>query len=279
MNEPVKFKRLRAIAAELNAKLDQLHLGELSTHELEALTEQSRELYERLVVLRFKAYHQDVTGTSLEVKEEQTIAPTAVVADVIEKTVVEEPAPAINTMKEPEIEAPVEPSISFRVSPNQITLIDAIEEVTKQENAQEEIHEEASIEAPEVPTSTIEQTLFTAPASAPETAVQEQVATAGESLYERLSKTVGQQESLAKKMENTPIVDLKKAISLNQRFQFSKELFKGNNQDYEVAIDRLNTVEREEALKHLQQLKSKYAWSDESSVTQDFVDLVSRRHA
>ena len=78
-------------------------------------------------------------------------------------------------------------------------------------------------------------------------------------------------------MEHTPISDLKKAITLNQRFQFSKELFKGNNQDYEVTIDRLNTTNRDEAMRTLDTLRSKYSWNNESAVAQDFTELVERR--
>ncbi|MFN9800256.1 MAG: hypothetical protein ACK54P_09605, partial [Bacteroidota bacterium] len=86
------------------------------------------------------------------------------------------------------------------------------------------------------------------------------------------------QETLARKLESSPISDLKRAITLNQRFQFSRELFKGNNQDYEVTIDRLNTASREDALKTLDNLRSRYEWNDESQVTQDFLELVQRRH-
>jgi hypothetical protein len=99
-----------------------------------------------------------------------------------------------------------------------------------------------------------------------------------ESLHEKLSKELNRPESLAQKLEHDPIADLKRAISLNQRFQFSKELFKGNNQDYELAIDKLNSSSRDEAMKHLESLRSKYSWNTGSTVAHDFVDLVERRH-
>ncbi|MEY3397770.1 MAG: hypothetical protein RL220_364, partial [Bacteroidota bacterium] len=98
------------------------------------------------------------------------------------------------------------------------------------------------------------------------------------SLHDKLSRELGVKESLAEKLEHSPIADLKKAISLNQRFQFSRELFKGNNQEYEVAIEKLNSSNREDALKHLDTLKSKYNWSPDSAIVTDFTDLVERRH-
>jgi hypothetical protein len=94
-----------------------------------------------------------------------------------------------------------------------------------------------------------------------------------------LSRDIPKKESLSEKIEHAPIPDLKKAISINQRFQFSKELFKNNSQEYEVAIEKLNSTSRDEAMKMLDNLKSKFSWSDESIVVNDFRELVDRRHS
>ncbi|MFY7972273.1 MAG: hypothetical protein ACOVOO_10050 [Flavobacteriales bacterium] len=281
MNEALKFQRLSEIASELQKHIELLESGQLSTPQVEVMTNQARELYERLIVLRFRAYDKDVksqpateaqvattpveaaTETPVMVNEEKPqplIAPIQLEESTPE---VEEPIQEIQfeinapTVEETEEENPVDSTpFSFRVSeptvaPNQVNLIDAIEEI---ESNQE-------IEAPK-----IEPAQFTSPLFKTE------------SVNDRLSKTVGAQETLAQKMENTPISDLKKAITLNQRFQFSKELFKGNNQDYEVTIDRLNTSSRDEAMRTLDTLRSKYAWNNESIVAQDFTELVERRY-
>jgi hypothetical protein len=249
MNDSVKFKRIQELAATVFAGLDELSLGNLSKEELEMLTDHSRELYERLVVLRFKAYDNEVKGTAVPVVESQP----------------EEPQPiSFKFHTSPAAEAKPE------VAPNQVSLIDAIEEVTKAEEpvlpelkAEEHISEES-----------FEMNVgATQPVVPPAYTTQPQ-----ESLNDRLAKSVTQAPSVAQKHEHTPIADLKRAITLNQRFQFSKELFKGNNQDYEVAIDRLNNTNRDEAFRQLEQLRSKYAWNNESQITQDFVELVERRH-
>jgi len=229
MNEPVQFKRLGEIAANLHERLNALQLGQLGKEQLEELTEQSRELYERLVVLRFKAYDGEIKTKD---------APASEKTEVVTET----PKPSAINFRISETKT--------EVSPNQVSLIDAIEEVTKA--------------APEVPKE-VERPVV----------VQNNVAV--ESIAEKLAKSLPASESLAQKLENTPIADLKKAITLNQRFQFSKELFKGNNQDYEVTIDRLNNTSREEALKTLDSLRSKYAWNNESPVTLDFMELIERR--
>jgi hypothetical protein len=282
MNAPAKFQRLSDIASELNAKIADLQGGNLTITELEQLTNQSRELYERLVVLRFKAYSAEVNGTAEVKMEETTSAPVAVASTpVIELNpapVVETPAAVVEEEKEPEN------TFIFKVSeekptpvetpqPVQVNLIDAIEEVTK-----------AEVPAFEIETkSTEDVTVFDTPAFSSEpvvnTTAKNTLFSAQESLHEKLAKTVSAPESIATKLESTPIADLKKAISLNQRFQFSKELFKGNNQDYEVAIDKLNSATRDEAMKHLDNLRSKYSWQNESPVAANFIELVERRYA
>ncbi len=246
MSDPIKFKRLVELATDLNEKLNSLQLGNLSAQELESMTENSRELYERLVVLRYKAFDNIAKENNILIMDE-------------------------------EVEGQVIIPITFKIeeskpenTPNQVSLIDVIEEVTKQE---------APIAIPtteEKMVNIVAENKTTEPILNNEKKNAEQKPQ--QSLYEHFSRGNHAKETLAERLEHNPIADLKRAISLNQRFQFSKELFKGNNQEYEVAIDKLNTSGREDALKHLSNLSSKYSWSEENVVTNDFVNLVQRRH-
>jgi hypothetical protein len=256
MNDSVKFKRIQELAATLQAGLDELSVGKLSIEQLEMLTDHSRELYERLVVLRYKAYYTSVKGEKMEAKEAEPVSIAFKIST---------PAPAPAAVTPPP--APVESKPEVPV--NQVSLIDAIEEVTKAETAPEPTStvKETSEESFEINVGTRQEAINTYTQPRPQ-----------ESINDRLSKTVGNVASVAQKHEHTPIADLKRAITLNQRFQFSKELFKGNNQEYEVAIDRLNNTNRDEAFRQLDALKSKYSWNNESQVTQDFVELIERRY-
>lgn len=256
MNDSVKFKRIQDLAATLQAGLDELSLGKLSIEQLEMLTDHSRELHERLVVLRHKAYDASVKGDKVQAKEAEPVSIAFKISS---------PTPAAATP--PPAPAPVESKPEVPV--NQVSLIDAIEEVTKAEITPEPTAavKETSEESFEINVGTRQEAINTYTQPKPQ-----------ESINDRLSKTVGNVASVAQKHEHTPIADLKRAITLNQRFQFSKELFKGNNQEYEVAIDRLNNTNRDEAFRQLDALKSKYSWNNESQVTQDFVELIERRH-
>jgi len=178
MNASMKYPRLQELANNIQLQMERLKAGELSLEELEIVAEQSRELYERLVVLRYKAFHETVQ----------------------EKTESDSPVPTIEEVK---------PEPTAQVS---------------------------------------------------------------------LTRTMGQQGTLVQQHTHAPIADHKIAITLNQRFQFSRELFKGNNQEYEVAIDQLNTSSRDEAMSQLTTLESKYEWNSSSTVVRDFRLLVERRH-
>jgi hypothetical protein len=234
MNNSSKYPRLQELASSIQIQMERLKAGELSLEELELVAEQGRELYERLVVLRYKAYNETVTGVqNMEVAEE----PNTVVAE----------------RETPKQEVP-----------HQVSLIEVIEEVTK-----EEFFDDAPLFALNTnEDSPVTNTLFDL-AALPAT----------QSVNDMLAQTMVQHETLAEHHTQAPIADLKIAITLNQRFQFSRELFKGNNQDYEVAIDLLNTSSKEDALQYVKSLESKYEWSHESTVARDFRSLVERRHS
>jgi hypothetical protein len=233
MNTEPRYQTLQELADALQSSLSRLAGGNFAKAELEQLTLQARELYERLVVLRHKAFESELRGEQPVAREPK-----------------EEEKPVIS-FRVQVAETPEAPP----VSPNQVSLIDVIEEITREESP--EIEEEPVAEAP---------------------AAKPMQIPVPENLNDRLSKSIPAQETLAKKLETSPIGDLKRAITLNQRFQFSRELFKGNNQDYEVTIDKLNNSSREDALKTLENLRARYEWNDESPITQDFRELVQRRH-
>jgi hypothetical protein len=75
MNESNKYPRLNELAGNIQIQLERLRAGELSLDELELVAEQSRELYERLVVLRYKAFDESVHGK--EMVQNEPVEPVA----------------------------------------------------------------------------------------------------------------------------------------------------------------------------------------------------------
>ncbi len=80
------------------------------------------------------------------------------------------------------------------------------------------------------------------------------------------------------KVTQPAIKDIKAAIGLNDKFQFTNELFRGNGQEYAIAIQQLNTSESfEEAMTYFLSLKLLYEWDMENDTVIRFLDLVNRR--
>ena len=79
------------------------------------------------------------------------------------------------------------------------------------------------------------------------------------------------------RLQNLPIADLKKNISLNQRFNFCKGLFNSDNKKYELVIEQLNNSSKSEAFALLTTLSAEFGWNSNSSLVFEFTQLVNRR--
>ena len=97
------------------------------------------------------------------------------------------------------------------------------------------------------------------------------------SIVERYAEDNGSQ-SLAEKLGKSPIEDLPKAIGLNQKFLFINELFDGDTDAYQQAIESLNSLSgMDEAQEALTQLQGSDDWG-ESEAAMQFRELVERRY-
>ena len=258
--------RLKELSEELHTNINELLSGNMSPEQTQHLVELCSELYEKLIVLRFKAFTETITPAEKMQAVLETSEPIK-----IDTTPVSTP---------PELA-------------NQVNLIDAIKEVeqvvaqdsTKDANALQDVSQDSTKDVAqdasqdEDEDNDDEDIVFQLipndePAiEAPKGEVKPMV-----SLNDTFKENASQQATIAKKLEGSPISDLKKNISLNQRFQFCKDLFKGNNQEYEVTLEKLNNTNRDEAIRVLQTLKDKYSWNPDSMAVKDFTDLVTRRY-
>jgi hypothetical protein len=248
--------RLKELSEELHTNINELLSGKMSPEQTQHLVELCSELYEKLIVLRFKAFSETSTPAEKMQAVLETVQPIK-----IDTTPVAPPAELIN----------------------QVNLIDAIKEVEQVASQEEEVEDEGDDEdivfqlipndEPVVETPVISIAPEAPKQEEPKADVKPMV-----SLNDTFKENASQQASIAKKLEGSPISDLKKNISLNQRFQFCKDLFKGNNQEYEVTLEKLNNTNRDEAMRVLQALKDKYSWNPDSMAAKDFTDLVNRRY-
>lgn len=84
---------------------------------------------------------------------------------------------------------------------------------------------------------------------------------------------------LSDSLSDSPVKDLKKAISLNDRFVFIKELFRDDEAMYERSIKTVNSfaifAEAEFWIKR--ELKLKLGWNTQDKLVKEFDQLVRRR--
>ena len=94
------------------------------------------------------------------------------------------------------------------------------------------------------------------------------------------SKIAQIDSSLVERLKQGKVDDLRSAIALNQRFLFSNELFQGNMEAFNLAVNELNNLDGYEDATRLMeaQLFPRYKWNVENEVVKDFVGLVKRRY-
>ncbi len=220
---------LQELARKLLSDLERLDAGQLSVEEVAPLTDAARDLYERLIALRYVAIERTVKG------EEEA-----------------------NDRDEND-ETP------FRLTPvlpGQTSLIDAIEEVIKSteeapdlaaesmpngEAGAESAHKspsgrEAETEAPRAQEPAKPAAEAPEPPAEPESKKPEPAPKAAPAKAKPAARPVAAENTVAERLRRTPIEDLRKAIGLNQKFQFINDLFKGDSTRYNLLIDEVNSA-------------------------------------
>ena len=252
---------INSISKQILELAEKLEKGELHADEIIEMTELSRQLHERMIVLQYKtfeeryeqAYEQD--GASAKVVS-NNIEPEKVIEKsepIIEPAIQEsfeqqhvEPTAQLEEQPEPElmeneiIPEPVsdelnEERAAFRIEntiipSNQISLIDSIEEIREMEKS---INDAFGEKGP----------------------------------------TLGQ------KLHQKPIANLKTAITINQKFKFISSLFKNDTSAFEAALDRINGCATYlEADEYIQNGPGdRFEWEMKSPTVKEMMDLVERR--
>lgn len=266
-----KFKSIPELIQSLNQLAQRINKGTVGLEEFEVTLRDARELYERLVILRYKAIEdRNLMGMSRRMPEE--------------------PNPQVPAQDK----EPAEPVLA----PKQISLIDSIEEIAREDEP--ETRQEPKPSVPEKPVEPVQQKLepqqpkIEEPApksqanpeakseSKPAPPAQKKEVEKGRTmstLNEAISNSA-QGNTLADQLGRTKIDDLAVAIGLNQKFQFIKELFDGDAEAYSKAVTTLNQCDSlEDAQKVVKnELMNPYGWDEEDQTTLVFLNLVERRY-
>lgn len=106
--------------------------------------------------------------------------------------------------------------------------------------------------------------------------LNESMAPLNDSLNDKLKQS---KKELSEALKDTPIKDIKKAIGINDRFQFINDLFKGDEAMYERSIKTINgfSIYPEAEYWIRRELKTKLGWDDQHDTVKQFDQLIKRR--
>ncbi len=209
MSEANPTERMHLLWDSVRNALRDLDAGKLDLDGLDRASADAQALYERLIVLRHKA------------REAKRVADSA-------PPVLKEPPPVVPPPELPNMRLDTRPP---EIPIRQTSLIDAIAETETPPARKDSAPSPAPLAvAPEPaaqePTRAIPQEVSAPPKPKPAKAIEK----------------APKGPSLGDKLESAPVADLHKAIALSQKFWFVAELFGGQRERYEKAIDAINAL-------------------------------------
>ena len=260
----------------------------------------------------YKAVEQDLEHIAKEInaaqeqpepkpESENTTEPEHDIFDQIEEKV-KQPEAEDTPLTDNAEDLFIEPDFEINAQPEETVAVEAEEPVIEtkepvtedlhEEEAEEDLHEEDDI------------LQFIPPKSVPAKPAKPQTQPVGkQSLVQKLIKDTEPQKesplqkppqrslndlfnerredhSISSQYQHAKVGDLTKAISINDKFIYIKELFHNRGEDFSSAIRQLNECQNmEEAFDCLEALKQKFFWDSKSDAYLSFCDLLRRKYS
>lgn len=244
----------KSLLNEIEEFISKLEKGQLTKDELVTLEQRTRELHERSVILKYKAFESFVNGSA------EVNAPIAVP--------VPEEIPA-QTNPEPEV-----PEIVFSLFDDTPT------EATSNEPEVDKVETMESFPEPEMTSNREPIDAPTDASSLPNEAPSEQeykVASSGSPFIDKVNKSGRSMES---HFPGTSLTTLIGAFGLNERLRYINELFNGSSEAFGDAVKSLDgCADLNDALSRIEGLASNYQWDAEDEVVFEFLTVIRRRYA
>lgn len=286
---------IKTILGHLESGLEKLESGQLSPEDMELLVEDAKELYERMVIMRYKIYETNVLGVSAPVvsasirqpeietpidlfgaidlgsepefevtfanedpiiEEEKVSYPLEL--DDEEETEEEEVIEnSFASVDEPEVEEEQEEE---ETTENSFASVDELEEVDEQEEEAQNVNPEPFIEE--------------TPIEVPQTNYEPQFSADQPIWMAEMEANIRDNRSIF------PLETLAGAFTLNEKLQFINELFDGSSDDFSSSVKQLDQLANMDAARNmLAELSQSFNWDTESEIVEDFIYKICRRHA
>jgi hypothetical protein len=273
---------MKELVSAIENGLKKISKGNITRIELEETVASSRELYERLLIVRYKVYENsilaDKESEELEVvyketevkKEEETIPNENKDREIIfeEETndIAEDSIIRFDLFATPEIESEVEED-------------EVLPEVEKEieQSIEEDILPEIEIKEEEL----VEENLYSEEeienTANDNTETSKEIAEDASSLFPKILKI---EKSIAQNYQVMTLETLIGSFTLNERLQFINELFDGSSDLFSSAIKRLDSLDnRDSARSVIAEYAAENNWDLDGEVVEDFMLKICSRYA
>ena len=274
---------MKELVSAIENGLKKISKGNITLIELEETLASSRELYERLLIVRYKVYENsilaDEESEELEVvdnetevkKEEETIPDENKDIEIIfeEETndIAEDSIIRFDLFATPEIESEVEEDEVLPEVENEIEQSIEKEDILPEIEIKEEELVEENLDSEEEIENTANDSAETS----------KEIAEDASSLFPKLMKI---EKSIAQNYQVMTLETLIGSFTLNERLQFINELFDGSSDLFSSAIKRLDALDNiDSARSVIAEYAAENNWDLDGEVVEDFMLKICSRYA
>ena len=270
-----KFDTKEDLLVSIQLLFNNMKIGKLSEDDMETLVSSTRELYERALILRYKAYEHKIYGDVVETSNE-----TVIPAQTHEHIVVEPEIPVIEPIEEqPIVEVKETEAPSFDMS---FSLFDQLEEPNDTKVEHDTLVSESDFQEPIIEEDTFVVNEAVESVEVVQTPIAEEIAvpivetpSAPKDLFDKMLE---QNKSLG--LMFTKIDSLQGAFGLNEKLQIIRELFNGSSEAFTQAIQIFDMQpDFTHAKTILSNFTLEYSWELDTPIVIEFVQKIARRYA
>ena len=273
---------MKELVSAIENGLKKISKGNITLIELEETVASSRELYERLLIVRYKVYENsilaDEESEELEVvdketeeeTEEETIPDENKDIEIIfeEETndIAEDSIIRFDLFATPEIESEVEED-------------EVLPEVEKEieQSIEEDVLPEIEIKEEELVEENLDSEEEIENTANDSAETSKEIAEDASSLFPKLMKI---EKSIAQNYQVMTLETLIGSFTLNERLQFINELFDGSSDLFSSAIKRLDALDnRDSARSVIAEYAAENNWDLDGEVVEDFMLKICSRYA
>ena len=273
---------MKELVSAIENGLKKISKGNITLIELEETVASSRELYERLLIVRYKVYENsilaDKESEELEVvyketevkKEEETIPNENKDREIIfeEETndIAEDSIIRFDLFATPEIESEVEEDEVLPEVENEI-----------EQSIEEDILPEIEIKEEEIVKENLDSEEEIENTANDSAETSKEITEDASSLFPKLMKI---EKSITQNYQVMTLETLIGSFTLNERLQFINELFDGSSDLFSSAIKRLDALDnRDSARSVIAEYAAENNWDLDGEVVEDFMLKICSRYA